>query len=136
MRHPDLPSAEQLLAAVQTFLRDKIAAQLEGAEAYHLRVALHTLATVERELAATAEWQRVRESLQELLRQLPQSHTAVAQGAAQDDRAELCEHIRSGALAADNPQLLAWLKADALARVAVDNPRYSTYLHLKERESR
>ena len=134
MRHPDLPSAEQLLAAVQTFLRDKIAAQLEGAEAYHLRVALHTLATVERELAATAEWQRVRESLRELLRQLPQSQ--VAQGAAQDDRAELCEHIRSGALAVDNPQLLAWLKADALARVAVDNPRYSTYLHLKERESR
>ena len=134
MRHPDLPSAEQLLAAVQTFLRDKIAAQLEGAEAYHLRVALHTLATVERELAATAEWQRVRESLQELLRQLPESQ--VAQGAAQDDRAELCEHIRSGALAADNPQLLAWLKTDALARVAVDNPRYSTYLHLKERESR
>ena len=134
MRHPDLPSAEQLLAAVQTFLRDKIAAQLEGAEAYHLRVALHTLATVERELAATAEWQRVRESLQELLRQLPQSQ--VVQGAAQDDRAELCEHIRSGALAVDNPQLLAWLKADALARVAVDNPRYSTYLHLKERESR
>ncbi len=42
------------------------------------------------------------------------------------DRANalLCERIRSGVLATDTPALIDHLRANALAKLAIDNPRY------------
>jgi hypothetical protein len=47
-------------------------------------------------------------------------------------RAEACAALREGRLAADTPDLLDELTAATLAKLAVDNPKFSTYRRLTE----
>lgn len=58
----DRPSAEELLAAVERFLRDEVVPALDGPRRFHARVAANVLAIVSRELGRgeadlQAEWQ-------------------------------------------------------------------------------
>lgn len=107
------PTADQLLEAVALFLREAEGA-LAGRQAFHAKVAGNALEIVRRELA-----------------QRPDDAEAAALepwGGA----AALCERLRDGRARPDDPALLRALTAAAVARLAVDNPRYSTLPRLKE----
>jgi hypothetical protein len=109
--HPDAPA---LIAAVQLFLRDAEGA-LQGRLAFHAKVAGNALGIVLRELE-----------------QAPDAAEARAL-APWGGAGPLCAALRSGQVDPEDPVLLAALREAVLARLAVDNPRYSTFARLKER---
>lgn len=130
----DLPTPEQLLAAVARFLRDDAGPALAGhgdsALAYHARVAANMLDTVRRQgllgpAGDAAELLRLRALL----------------GAAAPADADLAalnhllaDGIASGAFPNDHPGLAEHLWATTLAKLAVDQPGYDTHLrHLPDR---
>ncbi len=103
------PTAAELTAAVQEFLRTELMPALEGRLQFHTRVAANVLAIVERELGAGAA-------------QGPHDERLQALGAQDDD--ELAARIRAGELDDQLPELLSALKQDAVARLLVANPKY------------
>jgi hypothetical protein len=109
------PTAVQLLEAVQLFLKEA-ESQLSGRLAFHARVAANSLAIVARELA-----------------QDPDAAEAAAL-APFGGATALCEGLRDGRLAPEHPALLKAIRQAALARLAVDNPRYATFARLAERD--
>ncbi len=109
------PSAADLVEAVQAFLK-QAEASLSGREAFHAKVAGNALGIVAREL-----------------RQQPEAveHAELAMllghdGELSDLRAELCDGLRSGALDDAFPGLIDTLIVVTRAKLAVDNPKYST----------
>jgi hypothetical protein len=105
--------AVALVEAVAAFLAGL---PLEGAVAFEAKVAANALGIVAREL-----------------RQRPHAAEAGALGALLGHdaplpalRAELCGRLRAGQMDAGTPGLLEALSAGVVARLAVDNPRYST----------
>jgi hypothetical protein len=108
------PTAKALLEAVQLFLREAEGA-LSGRLAFHAKVAGNALGIVVRELE-----------------QDPDAAEARAL-AAFGGVAAACAALRDGTLDPSDPALLAAVRAGALARLAVDNPRYSTFARLEER---
>ena len=111
--------ATTLIDAVQMFLAE-LEPDLKGRRAFHAKVAQNALAIVARELAQAPQ---LRE--QSLL-------AAVMGGDAplDDLRARLCADLRSGAKGEGTAGLMDALLAVALAKCAVDNPRYSTFKRL------
>lgn len=113
------PTAADLVAAVRGFLIS-VESHLSGREAFHAKVAGNVLAIVEREL-----------------RQRPEDveRAALAAFLGRDGdvdslRAEACAALREGRLDADTPGLIEALTESTLARLAVDNPRFSTFKRL------
>lgn len=116
--HPD---AADLIDAVRGFLAS-VESRLDGREAFHAKVAGNVLAVVERELRqqpAAVE----RAALARLLGH--DGDTAAL-------RAELCAALRAGRLDAGTPGLLDALIEATLAKLAVDNPNFSTFRRLTE----
>ncbi len=111
------PTSGELLDAVSRFLEDQVAPQMKDRDVFLLRVAINALATVKREgeLGAGLE-DRAREGMAALL-----GHD----GGTAALEAELCEAIREGRIADDDPALIAHLKAVAIARIKIDQPNYS-----------
>ena len=112
--------AAALIEAVAAFLGE-IEGELSGRQAFHAKVAANALAIVARELA-----------------QAPRAAEAAALGdflghAAPLDklRAELCGRLRMGTLTPETPGLAEALTAAAIAKVAVDNPRYATFVRMQ-----
>lgn len=115
----DRPAAPDLIAAVEAHLREEVGPRLDGADAFYLKVAANLLAAVRRELeqgpaADEAEAGRLRA-------------LTGGEGTLDDLNRALCAAIRDGGIAADDPALLRHLRATAMAKLAVDNPRYATY---------
>lgn len=113
--------AATLVEAVAAFLKS-VEPALAGQQAFHAKVAGNALAIVARELALR-----------------PQAVEAAALGgflghdAGIDGlRAELCGRLRAGQLTPETPGLLEALTAAVLAKVAVDNPKYSTLARMQE----
>lgn len=104
------PSAAALLAAVRGFIAEAESA-LDGRLAFHAKVAANALAIVERELGTP-----------------PGGEQLAAFGGAE----AICAALREGALAPEDPALLAAVEADAAARLAIDNPRYATFARMQE----
>jgi Domain of unknown function (DUF6285) len=101
------PTAQELVEAVRGFLRDQIAPRVDEPLQYQVRVAVHALEIVARELAlGPAQRDAHRERLADL-------------GAADD--ADLATAIRHGRLD-DSPALRAALRADTRDRLLVANP--------------
>ncbi|QMW21820.1 DUF6285 domain-containing protein [Sandaracinobacteroides saxicola] len=111
MGHPD---AASLLEAVRGFLGE-VEGRLPARQAFHAKVAGNVLAIVMRELAAR-----------------PEAAEAAAL-APFGGVAGVCAGLREGRLDPEDGPLLAALAAAAVARLAVDNPRYSTLGRLRER---
>lgn len=111
--------AAALVAAVADFLRD-IEAQLTGQAAFHAKVAANALGIAGRELALQPQAAEAA-ALAGFL-----GHDAGLDGL----RAELCGRLQRGQLTPETPGLLEALTAAVLAKVAVDNPRYSTFRRL------
>lgn len=108
------PSALALVEAVQLFLREAEGA-LSGRLAFHAKVAGNALGIVARELAQDPD--------------AAEAQALAPWGGAQG----LCAALRDGAADPADPVVLAALRAAVLARLAVDNPRYSTFARLQER---
>lgn len=95
----DPPSLPDLVRAVRELLETDTVKALEGSRAYDVRVAIHVLAIVERELRAG--------------------------GASDASLEELASALRARTVAYDDPGALARLRADAEARLAIANPKYA-----------
>ena len=137
----DLPTPDQLLAAVARFLRDEAGPALgrhgDAALAYQARVAANMLDTVARQAQQQpADDAAERQRLQALLA-VPADPPQAADLADQADLADpadlaalnhrLAAAIASGSLPADSPALAAHLWATTLAKLAADQPGYDTF---------
>lgn len=112
--------AAVLAEAVAAFIAE-IAPGLSGRQAFHARVAQNALAIVARELA-----QHPRDAEARLI-----GDYLGHEGSVDALRAELCGRLRAGQLTPETPGLLGMLTEVALAKCAIDNPRYATFQRLK-----
>ncbi len=112
--------ATVLLDAVAVFLKS-IEPELSGRNAFHAKVAGNAIAIVRREIEA-----RPREVERAALARLL-GHDAGLDAL----RAELCGRLRSGQLTPETPGVIAALIDATLAKVAVDNPRYATFVRMQ-----
>jgi hypothetical protein len=117
----EAPSSEELLGSVIGFLNQVAAPQLRGQAAFHARVAANALALVEREMAQRPAADARAAALYAALLQDGTSPLEAL-------NKTLCAQIRSGALAPDNPDLLAVLREVTAAQLAIDQPNYSGLL--------
>ena len=109
------PTAAELTAAVAAFL-ERIRADLPPRDAFLARVAANALAAVTRELEqGPAAEAAARDRLAALL-DLDGDHARLTQA--------LCEALRTGAMDATTPGLLATLRANTEAQLAIDQPGY------------
>ena len=106
------PSAADLVDAVALFLREDVVPGGDERTAYLARVAANVLAGVGRELALGPEQER--------------RHRERLAALGYRDQAELAAAIRTGRVDADDPALLAAVRAAVDDRLAVANPRYAT----------
>lgn len=125
----DLPTPEQLLAAVARFLRDDAGPALarhgDNALAYQARVAANMVDTVARQTQlAPATDAAERRRLQVLLG-LPADHPDASDLAALNRR--LVSRLADGTLDSHHPGLADHLWATTLAKLAVDQPGYDTH---------
>ena len=116
---PDRPTADELLEAVEEFLRDKVMPAVDGQVAFHARVAANVVGAVRREIAQSPKIEADQHA--RLLALLKHD------GPLEDLNRELCEQIRDGQWALDDPDLLDHLRKVSLENLGVDNPRYSAY---------
>ena len=123
----DRPSAEELLGALERFLREEALPALDGPRRFHARVAANVAALVAREIARgdadlRAEWARLARLLG---REEPAPPDAGALRAALEDaNRELVRRIRAGQADAGpwRAAVLAHLKATVAAKLAVSLP--------------
>jgi len=116
-----MPTAAELIEAAAETLRNEVLPALQGRAAFQARVVAGVLDIAQRELrdgpaADAAEHARLRALLG-------------ADGEPAALRTALCDAIRTGRLDPDDSRLTAHLWADVLARVAIEQPAYPSYLH-------
>jgi len=111
--------AVTLVTAAADFLKS-IEGELSGRSAFHAKVAGNALAIVARELEQAPQAAE-RAALAGFI-----GHDASLDAL----RAELCGRLRAGQLTPETPGLLEALTAAVIAKVKVDNPRYSTLARL------
>lgn len=116
----DPPRLSELVNAVRDFLERQAMPKLEGHTAFHARVAVNALAIVERQLTLAPDAEAAeRERLRALLGR---------DGTLDALNRELCTRIRAGEIGLATPGLRAHLRETTLAKLAVDQPKYSGYL--------
>ncbi len=121
----DQPSALELVTAVREFIEKHAIPQLQGHTAFHARVAANALAIVGRELeqgadADTNEHDRLKQILG-------------TDGTLERLNRELCRRLRANEISFDQPNLAAHLVETTLAKVAIDQPTYSGFVHSPHR---
>ncbi len=122
------PSAQELAAGVREFLEEVLQPLLDDAALrYQTRVAANVLKILERELAQGDARSGDEQAL--LVEYLGRN------GDEAELNAELIRRLDSGELAADDSNLLALLERISLGKLAIDNPRYSSYQALTGRDS-
>lgn len=115
----DLPRADELLASVRSYLKGDVVGKTSGRTKFLARVSANALGIVEREwtLAVPARAQE-KARLESLLG---------TEASLAELRTQLCEALREGTLALDDPALTAHLRATVVNQVAIDQPRYSGF---------
>jgi hypothetical protein len=111
-----LPLSGELLTATRDFLRNDVAAAVEGRNAFLARVAANSLDVVLRELefGADAEaWEQ--QALRGLLDSTGDTHYL---------RSKLCTAIRGGGIDLKRHDLHAYLRDSVLAQAMIDQPSY------------
>ena len=119
------PSAAELIQAIQIFLCETVAPQVDGQTAFHLKVANNLLKIVARELTLQQSTEEViRQQLDQVLR-----HTnpdlANTEHTLESLNAALCENISSGTFNDGDNELLSALRIITQAKLYIDNPDYS-----------
>ena len=107
------PTAAELVAAVAMFLREDVMSATEGRLNFLARVGANALDGVERELLLGPELER--------------RHRERLAAFAVHDQAGLAAAIRAGVLDADDPALLAAVRAAVTERLVVANPDYLSH---------
>ena len=115
----DEPTPEELTKAVADFLRNDIAPEIAGHNAFKLRVSINALDLVARQLALeeasdTAEAARL-------------SQLLGMDGSLGELNRVLAERIAKGELDLRTPGLSEHLWQTTLAKLAVDQPNYASY---------
>ena len=115
----DEPTPEELIAAVADFLRNDIAPELSGHNAFKLRVSINALDLVTRQLAlegmsSAAEAARLTQLLG-------------VQGALGELNRALADRIAKGEFDLQTPGLTEHLWQTTLDKLAVDQPNYASY---------
>ena len=113
------PAAADLAEAVQAFLK-QAEASLSGREAFHAKVAANALGIVIRELRQQPD----------TVEQVELARLLGCMGSLPDLRIALCDGLRNGSLSPGTPGLLDALIVATRAKLAVDNPKYSTLTRL------
>lgn len=114
------PSDRQMLEAIRQFLKEEVQPAItDPAVAYRLKVAANSLSIVARECEQSAALAQ--------LEQTRYSQLLSVQGEAEALNRHMAAALRDGELDATAPEVLAALKEIALAKMAIDNPRYSSY---------
>lgn len=103
------PTAEELLDASISFLRDQLMDQLDGPLRHQVRIAVHALEVVAREM--------------ELGPGQTERHTRRLRQLGVGSDSELADAIRSGAIP-DSDELRQVLREDTRDRLLVANPRW------------
>ena len=115
----DQPTSAELVGAVADFIRNHAMPQLSGHAAFHARVAANALDIVKRELEIAPEANAEElESLKKLLG---------ADGSLEDLNRDLCDRLYAGELTLDTAGLKDHLWRTTLAKLAIDQPKYSGY---------
>lgn len=120
----DRPTPTELLEAVAAFLREQVVPAADGTLAFHARVAANALDIARRELLAEADTHQAageRAALQALLGDSTEADIDALQRT-------LCRRIADGALDLATPGLADHLWRTTRAKLAVDQPRYGSYL--------
>lgn len=115
------PYKQEIVTTVRQFLSDEAHAEVDSkALAYKLRIAANLLAILERELEQSSQaWLREQQRLTQWCDESSDDPYQLNQA--------LCEKIRSGQL--DNDTVLfEHLCETVFDKIAIDNPKYSTYL--------
>ncbi|MGR8921011.1 MAG: phosphotransferase family protein, partial [Gammaproteobacteria bacterium] len=117
----NMPRTGELLESVRDFLRGEIAEATAGRLSFLSRVAANSLDIVAREqtlgvVADAAERDRLAALLD-------------ADGELGELRQKLCDALRAGDFALDDARLTEHLRASVVARVAIDQPKYSGLAH-------
>jgi Domain of unknown function (DUF6285) len=115
----DEPTLEELIKAVADFLRNELAPEISGHNAFKLRVSINALDLVTRQLALqkgsdAAELAR----LSKLLGML---------GPLSELNRVLADRIAKGELDLQTPGLSEHLWQTTMAKLAVDQPNYASY---------
>ena len=113
---------DTLLQAVCEHLKDEVMPKLEGFDAFGVRVAANALNIVQRELAMADQLAQLEQELARYVDANNGETTAVA----------LAKRLRDRDLKVDDT-LLTLLRRRTLARIAVDNPKYSGYREAQRR---
>lgn len=126
----DRPTAEELLSAVERFLRDDVVPALEGPGRFHARVAANVVAIVAREIECgdadlRAEWRRLAELLGTGGDE-PAGHDTL-HAAVRAANEELSRQIRAGEADAGprRDAVIQHLKQTVAAKLAISQPRRS-----------
>jgi len=119
----DRPTHDELLAAVERFLRDDVMPNIAGARSFHARVAANAIGIVRRELQheeeqLAREWQGLDALLGVVER--PTGRTALHEAVAQRN-AELCDRIRAGET---SDTIVAHVTQTVRDKLLVTNPRW------------
>ena len=119
----DRPTHDELLAAVERFLRDDVMPNIAGARSFHARVAANAIGIVRRELQheveqLAREWQ----GLDTLLgrAEAPATRAALRDAIARRN-AELCDRIRAGDA---SDAVVAHVTQTVRDKLLVTNPRW------------
>lgn len=119
------PDVAEMCQTLSEFLTDEIKPQIASSELqYKLKIALNMLSIIARESqqgAALATFEQ--RSLSAYL-----GVGAGEGGSAESLNTRLSEHIANADIAAESAGLLDMLEGITLGKMAIDNPRYSSYL--------
>jgi hypothetical protein len=112
----DRPHASELLRAIREFLGSDVLPRLEGRTQFHLKVAINSLAILEREAtqgpaADAAELSRLKALLGR-------------DGALPELNAELARQLRAGERDETDAALMAHLRATIADKIAISNPKW------------
>jgi hypothetical protein len=115
----DEPNPEELINAVADFLRNDIAPQISGHQAFKLRVSINALDLVARQLkqqqgSDAAETARL-------------SQILGTQGSLGELNKLLADRIANGELDVQTPGLAQHLWQTTMEKLAVDQPNYASY---------
>ena len=122
----DEPTPTELIKAVADFLRNEIAPEIKGHNAFKLRVGINALDLVTRQLALAdgsdaAELARLKELLG-------------TDGSLIDLNRALSEKIATGEVDLNTPGLAEHLWQTTMDKLAVDQPNYASYKRELRRE--
>ena len=119
------PSAAELIQAIQTFLSETVATQVDGQTAFHLKVANNLLKIVARELTLQQSTEEViKQQLDQVLRHTNPELTTI-EHTLESLNAALCQSISSGTFNDGDNELLSALRIITQAKLYIDNPDYS-----------